>query len=326
VQLNWRRIGFYGFLTGIAIWYVSLVGMVETFDKRDVITEILSLGWALIVVIALGLGYIAGLKLTQGNPVQGVLSGLLTGLLGGVIAAGLPVLMTAWESMRSMFINASSPLFELLTFSQEPMAVGLLYLIGIITALGTIGAVTSILPRLPRRLIVAGFSAVLLFGMLSELLDVILSRSKAITPLAKFLFGKTGLSVSGAVAVFIIFGVLSVLWVTQHKKVSNTIDRMPERPRRIFNRAMIVVSALLLIILPQAVGPYISQILVLVGLYALMGLGLNIEIGLAGLLDLGFVGFFAIGAYTVGLMTSTADMGFGTVVNTAPGTSFTTSG
>jgi branched-chain amino acid transport system permease protein len=40
---------------------------------------------------------------------------------------------------------------------------------------------------------------------------------------------------------------------------------------------------MLLIILPQAVGPYISQILVLVGLYALMGLGLNIEIGLAGL-------------------------------------------
>jgi hypothetical protein len=88
-----------------------LVGMVETFDKRDVITEILSLGWALIVVIALGLGYIAGLKLTAGKPrFTGLVSGLLTGLLGGVIAAGLPVLMTAWESMRSMFVNASSQL------------------------------------------------------------------------------------------------------------------------------------------------------------------------------------------------------------------------
>jgi branched-chain amino acid transport system permease protein len=53
-----------------------------------------------------------------------------------------------------------------------------------------------------------------------------------------------------------------------------------------------------------------------------MGLGLNIEIGLAGLLDLGFVGFFAIGAYTVALMTSTADLGLGTVLNEAPGTSY----
>ena len=43
----------------------------------------------------------------------------------------------------------------------------------------------------------------------------------------------------------------------------------------------------------------------LVALYVLMGLGLNITLGLAGLLDLGFVAFFAVGAYTVGLLTST---------------------
>ena len=36
----------------------------------------------------------------------------------------------------------------------------------------------------------------------------------------------------------------------------------------------------------------------LVGLYILMGMGLNLEVGLAGLLDLGFVAFFAVGAYT----------------------------
>jgi len=40
-----------------------------------------------------------------------------------------------------------------------------------------------------------------------------------------------------------------------------------------------------------------------------MGLGLNLEVGLAGLLDLGFVAFFAIGAYTVGLLTSTGPLG-----------------
>src|SRR5258708_24535164 len=35
-----------------------------------------------------------------------------------------------------------------------------------------------------------------------------------------------------------------------------------------------------------------------------MGLGLNLEVGFAGLLDLGFVAFFAIGAYTVALLTT----------------------
>jgi branched-chain amino acid transport system permease protein len=38
--------------------------------------------------------------------------------------------------------------------------------------------------------------------------------------------------------------------------------------------------------------------------YVLVALGLNVVVGLAGLLDLGYVGFYAIGAYTVGIVTS----------------------
>jgi branched-chain amino acid transport system permease protein len=40
-----------------------------------------------------------------------------------------------------------------------------------------------------------------------------------------------------------------------------------------------------------------------------MGLGLNITLGFAGLLDLGFVAFYAVGAYTVGLLTSYGPFG-----------------
>ena len=41
-------------------------------------------------------------------------------------------------------------------------------------------------------------------------------------------------------------------------------------------------------------------VLFTVAAYALVALGLNIVIGYAGLLDLGYVGFYAVGAYTVG--------------------------
>jgi branched-chain amino acid transport system permease protein len=41
-----------------------------------------------------------------------------------------------------------------------------------------------------------------------------------------------------------------------------------------------------------------------VGIYVLLGVGLNVVVGLAGLLDLGYVAFFAIGAYTVALLTA----------------------
>ncbi|WP_068059477.1 branched-chain amino acid ABC transporter permease [Nocardia xishanensis] len=39
-------------------------------------------------------------------------------------------------------------------------------------------------------------------------------------------------------------------------------------------------------------------------MFALIAIGLNVVVGQAGLLDLGYVGFYAIGAYTVGLLTS----------------------
>jgi len=69
------------------------------------------------------------------------------------------------------------------------------------------------------------------------------------------------------------------------------------------------LAVAVVLLMPAVGGLFISQVLVLVGLYTLMGLGLNLEIGFAGLLDLGFVAFFAIGAYTVGLLTSTGEHG-----------------
>ncbi|HET6521515.1 MAG TPA: branched-chain amino acid ABC transporter permease, partial [Geminicoccaceae bacterium] len=64
------------------------------------------------------------------------------------------------------------------------------------------------------------------------------------------------------------------------------------------------IALLALLLLPLATNQFIGQVLMIVGLYILMGMGLNLELGLAGLIDLGFVAFFAIGAYTVGLLTS----------------------
>jgi branched-chain amino acid transport system permease protein len=49
---------------------------------------------------------------------------------------------------------------------------------------------------------------------------------------------------------------------------------------------------------------YPLRILDLVLLYAILGMGLNIVVGYAGLLDLGYVAFYAIGAYTYALLAS----------------------
>jgi ABC-type branched-subunit amino acid transport system permease subunit len=80
-------------------------------------------------------------------------------------------------------------------------------------------------------------------------------------------------------------------------------------PKAVFQEpiARIVAVAVLLaflLFIPTRLSQYHNYALGTVGIYVMLGLGLNIVVGLAGLLDLGYVAFFAIGAYTVGLLTA----------------------
>jgi len=73
------------------------------------------------------------------------------------------------------------------------------------------------------------------------------------------------------------------------------------------NKRTLVVTAILLLLLPlllQSMGNFWVRTADMALLYVLLALGLNIVVGFAGLLDLGFVAFFAIGAYLYGLMAS----------------------
>jgi branched-chain amino acid transport system permease protein len=54
---------------------------------------------------------------------------------------------------------------------------------------------------------------------------------------------------------------------------------------------------------PVLTGNYGKDVLVRTGIWILLALGLNVVVGLAGLLDLGYVAFFMLGAYTTAFMT-----------------------
>jgi branched-chain amino acid transport system permease protein len=71
--------------------------------------------------------------------------------------------------------------------------------------------------------------------------------------------------------------------------------------------AVFVLCALALLVLPlivQQFGQGWVRIMAIALLYVLLALGLNIVVGYAGLLDLGFVAFYAVGAYMYALMAS----------------------
>ncbi|HVE93415.1 MAG TPA: branched-chain amino acid ABC transporter ATP-binding protein/permease [Acidimicrobiales bacterium] len=70
--------------------------------------------------------------------------------------------------------------------------------------------------------------------------------------------------------------------------------------------ALAIVAAL---VAPPFLSAYLKTILFSpVAIYVLLAIGLNIVVGSAGLLDLGYVAFYAVGAYTTAVITTTWDV------------------
>ncbi|WP_439886323.1 high-affinity branched-chain amino acid ABC transporter permease LivM [Pseudomonas sp. MBLB4123] len=68
------------------------------------------------------------------------------------------------------------------------------------------------------------------------------------------------------------------------------------------------------LVFPFFAGKYLLTVVILGLIYVLLGLGLNIVVGLAGLLDLGYVAFYAIGAYGLALGYEYLGLGFWSVL------------
>ncbi len=73
---------------------------------------------------------------------------------------------------------------------------------------------------------------------------------------------------------------------------------------------VIVYPILALVLGGSSAGKWIDNFGVQILIYVILGWGLNIVVGLAGLLDLGYVAFYAIGAYTCALLGKSLDLSF----------------
>ena len=70
------------------------------------------------------------------------------------------------------------------------------------------------------------------------------------------------------------------------------------------NRYVLVAIGLTLPLFELLTGGYLLTVTYSIELYVLLAIGLNIVVGFTGLLDLGYVAFFAVGAYVYGLFAS----------------------
>jgi len=88
---------------------------------------------------------------------------------------------------------------------------------------------------------------------------------------------------------------------SKEKKVSALQKFFAEKKNQI---GALIILAIITLAFPHVVSMYQTNIMISALIYVMLGLGLNIVIGLAGLLDLGYVAFFAVGAYSYALLNA----------------------
>ncbi|MEK6256204.1 MAG: branched-chain amino acid ABC transporter permease, partial [Chloroflexota bacterium] len=209
----------------------------------------------------------------------------------------------------------SPALTELLRFHQEPI-VGSLALAASFTIVGLVAAGASKIPDKIRHPLLNAIFGTLTIGLFSEIVSL---RTKAIVGdlfgsqvgkgLSDFLFASKALRTLPAIASFLLIAGLTIRRrrMQEQGKVSRISFPIVKKGQLQWKNLGIIFLALTF--LPLLLGSYLSEVVNTVGIFVLMGLGLNIVVGFAGLLDLGYVAFFAIGAYTMAILTSQGDLG-----------------
>jgi branched-chain amino acid transport system permease protein len=89
--------------------------------------------------------------------------------------------------------------------------------------------------------------------------------------------------------------------------VAEPVSRWWRRQPRLVQLGIGFLALLVAILVPLGLEPQWQGVLFFpVGVYVLLALGLNVVVGQAGLLDLGYVAFYAVGAYTTAKLTTAA--------------------
>jgi len=311
VALDWRRVLLWGGICALSLVSVSLIGLPVGMNKRILIEPVLSLGYLFLLWIPLVFGYVAttvvvleGVEARKSG-VADLLAGLTAGLMGGI---GLTLLMVGLDTVniRKPLVNWSPQLFRLLTF-ERGLEFGIPVWLGICAGLGLVGAVLHQLPAVARRVMSWVLFGVMAIAILEAVIDDLAEgfHLEWLTDAMYYKKGGTeGLTVTSAVVLALVLAALPVVTGGRVKAVVDRYRDAPSEDRRRTSLVLFGAIAVACVGLPMILGGIVNELLANVGLFLLLALGLNIVVGLAGLLDLGYVAFFAVGGYTTSVLTS----------------------
>jgi branched-chain amino acid transport system permease protein len=321
-----KRIVSKGAVCALVMVFICLVGMPVKLDPRPLIDPILSRGYTSLVWVPVAFGYMvtshvvlegmAARRRGIGDLVEGALVGVIGGLGVGILA----VLIDNFD-LRDPLVHWSPQLYELITFGNGT-AFGIVIWVVIGALCGAGGAAMHLLPRMIRTVVATIVLAIVGMSFLETASTDLLQNLK-LEFVSDGIYAKQGgLTTVGAFIVAVIAGVVisAALYLGEHRQNRQT-ERDTDEPALVTgasltpagkalagrtNREFAVgaIAIAVILILPQFLGGIMNELLANVGLFLLLALGLNVVVGLAGILDLGYVAFFAVGGYTTAVLTS----------------------
>jgi branched-chain amino acid transport system permease protein len=295
-----------GFIAGIISLSVSIIGMVDLLAQRGLVSGFLTLGQLILYMPSALFAYYVSGKISDKKSINVPLSGLFTAFISSIPLAILLLLVSVFE-LRRFFVNLSPSLIEMLSFGQSEV-VGSLLIVAAMSLVGFLSASVHLIPSRIRTPLLTGVIYTLVIGLFSEIL---VERVRAFfgPQIVRLVFTSKALRPLTALILFFIFAGITTYWDINKDQIKDRFTAVQSARAKTLKMSQLILIGIFLLILPFLLGTYLSEVINNVGLFILMGFGLNIVVGFAGLLDLGYVAFFAIGAYTMGLLTSTGQLG-----------------
>jgi branched-chain amino acid transport system permease protein len=303
-DLEWRRVRNWGGLLALGLVFICLVGMPVGLDDRIIIDPGLSLGFLSLLWLPFVMGYsvvhedvLEGMVPTK-KGTRDIVAGGVMGTIGGAGLGALVLLLDNFD-LRDPLVNWSPQLLAFLTFDRS-VGFGVVIWMVICGAAGAFAASLHVMPkRVARAAVAAQFTVISIAIFETFIVDVV-------DPLKDLIYSKTGgLTVASAIALAVVASAASLLGTgDQIRKVRTAYEGSTGPAHSRQTAALIFVALAFVIILPLVTGKITQELLANIALFLLLALGLNIVVGLAGILDLGYVAFFAVGGYTTAVLTS----------------------
>ena len=301
-----------GALAGCVSIFLALVGLTDRFADLYFVGDEASFGRLMLIIAPFVVGAILATPRVVGGEVEertagaAVATGAIAGAVAGVLLGAFVLFVSAFgvERINAVFVNVTPTMLDFMTFGQSAV-VGALILVAASTVAGAVGLGYRLLPVTVRKPLGSAVLTVLVLGFLQRIIPIALDqldleRSWLYSRSSRGLTWLGAGVVAAAAAGFSIFKQRKGDAIRERLRSRGTSDDAGINPLRAL---LLVVLFVVLAAVPYVTGKVISEVLGTVLVFALLGLGLNIVVGYAGLLDLGYVFFFAVGAYATALLT-----------------------